>query len=141
MRNLALWGEAAKALFWRPVRGFVVIFEQRKTWRLGFQEGKLKQSQDVELKEKQHWERRKGRLRGQSQHRAPLMYLHPAPSGAGKGDPQVFSAVQHLRRTLGRGCNLWAHCSQLHRGDKHANKTAERGRGSEPYLPARAHPS
>lgn len=96
MRNLALWGEAAKALFFGGLRGVLLLFSSKG--RLGGWVGlagrELEQSQGVEPTENQRWERRKGRLGGQSQRRAPLTYpLHPARSGAGKGDPQVFSLV------------------------------------------------
>lgn len=125
MRNLALWGEAAKALFWRPVRGFVVIFEQRKTWMLGLQEGNSSRA-----KAWSPWKSRAGKgEKGRLEDKASMVHhgcvSASCSSGAGKGNPQVFSPVQHLRRTWGRQCNLWVCCSQLHRGDKHANKIAK----------------
>lgn len=73
--------------------------------------------------ENQRWARRRGRLVGQSRRHA---FPHPAHHRAGKGD-------------FGRAVQPLGSLPQLQRGDKHANKTAEKSQEMI-YLISRSEP-
>lgn len=69
-------GRGSKSSFSGGLRGVLLLFSSKG--RLGgcvCRRETPEQSQGVEPMENQRWERRKGRLRGQNQHRAPRTHL------------------------------------------------------------------